>query len=97
MKQDLQRQLEETKSVIAQSTTADVSSIPKSYHPPATNKVLTEKIAAYQKFISEYIVQAQLEKQQAVAAAEQKIREEVRGSTNRKMDATEEPNSEGSE
>ena len=40
-----------------------------SYAFPATNKLLTEKVLAYQSFISDYIVKASLEKQKAVEAA----------------------------
>lgn len=40
-----------------------------SYAFPATNKLLTEKVLAYQSFISSYVVKASLEKQKAVEAA----------------------------
>lgn len=46
----------------------------KTYEFPATNKALAERISAYQNFISEYIVQAQIEKTKAVADAEKKTR-----------------------
>ena len=45
------------------------------FSPPVTNKALTEKMEAYRNFISQYIVNAQLEKAKAVADAEQKVRE----------------------
>ena len=44
-----------------------------SYAFPATNKLLTEKVSAYQPFISDYIVKASIEKQKAVQAAEEKL------------------------
>lgn len=44
-----------------------------SYAFPATNKLLTEKVSAYQTFISDYIVKASIEKQKAVQAAEEKL------------------------
>lgn len=43
-----------------------------SYAFPATNKALTEKVRAYQTFLSKYIVSASLEKQKAVNDAEAK-------------------------
>ena len=44
-----------------------------SYAFPATNKLLTEKVQAYQSFLSDYIVKASLEKQKAVKSAEDKL------------------------
>ena len=44
-----------------------------SYAFPATNKNLTEKVRAYQEFISKYIINAQEQKQKAVKEAEAKI------------------------
>lgn len=61
----------------SQTTAVPASSAESNaYEFPVTNKALGEKIAAYQKFISEYIVQAQIEKVKAVADAEKKIREQ---------------------
>jgi cell division septum initiation protein DivIVA len=47
-----------------------------SFQPPATNKGLTEKVDSYRNFLSEYIVKTQIEKVNAVAIAEQRIRDE---------------------
>ena len=47
----------------------------RSYEFPATNKALSEKVGAYQRFLSEYIVQAQIDKIRAVADAEKKLKE----------------------
>jgi predicted nucleic acid-binding Zn-ribbon protein len=45
-----------------------------SYAFPATNKELTNKVAAYRSFISDYIIKAQEEKAKAVKAAEEKLK-----------------------
>jgi hypothetical protein len=44
-----------------------------SYAFPATNKLMTEKVRAYRKFISDYIVKSSVEKQKAVKDAEAKV------------------------
>mmetsp|Transcript_4857 Transcript_4857/g.7175 ORF Transcript_4857/g.7175 Transcript_4857/m.7175 type:complete len:186 (+) Transcript_4857:90-647(+) len=45
-----------------------------SYLFPATNKDLTEKVEAYRKFISDYIVSAQMEKLRSVKESEDKMK-----------------------
>lgn len=40
---------------------------------PATNKHLTEKVSEYRKFIGEYMIKSQVEKQLAVKAAEERL------------------------
>lgn len=49
------------------------------YEFPATNKALAEKVAAYHKFVSEYVVKSHIEKMQAVAEAEKRIKEHYEG------------------
>ena len=44
-----------------------------SYAFPATNKMLGEKVRAYQAFLSEYLVKASLEKQNAIRATEARV------------------------
>ena len=44
-----------------------------SFVMPATNKELALKVEAYQKFISEYLVNSLIDKQKSVEAAEKKI------------------------
>ena len=56
--------------VVAKKTTPTSGN---SFAFPATNKDLTEKVQAYQIFISDYIVKAQEEKSKAVKAAENKM------------------------
>ena len=53
-------------------STASGATSANSYAFPATNKNLTEKVSAYQTFISKYIIDAQSEKQKAVKDAEAK-------------------------
>ena len=55
------------------STASGGATSPNSYAFPATNKNLTEKVRAYQEFISKYIIKAQAEKQKAVKDAENKV------------------------
>lgn len=69
-------QLEEMQARVATPEEAAAQTTPTSgnsfaFH--ATNKELTEKVAAYRIFISEYIVKAQEEKFKAVQAAEAKV------------------------
>lgn len=45
-----------------------------SYEFPATNKKMSERVKQYQTFLSNYLVNAQKEKVQAVAAAEAKLK-----------------------
>merc|ERR1719232_1046964 len=56
--------------VVAKKTTPTSGN---SFAFPATNKDLTEKVQAYQIFISDYIVKAQEEKSKAVTEAEKKL------------------------
>jgi len=60
---------------VTETKTTAVTETTKSYEFPATNKALAEKVGAYQTFISEYIVQAQIDKARAVAEAEKKTKE----------------------
>lgn len=57
-----------------QSSTGVIKTSANSYEFPATNKDMIEKVKAYQKFMSEYTVKAQIEKVTAVAAAEKKLK-----------------------
>mmetsp|Transcript_4223 Transcript_4223/g.5540 ORF Transcript_4223/g.5540 Transcript_4223/m.5540 type:complete len:182 (-) Transcript_4223:179-724(-) len=50
-----------------------------SYLFPATNKDFTEKVEAYRKFISHYIVSAQKEKLRAVKESEDKLKAHYEG------------------
>eukprot|EP00980_Cylindrotheca_fusiformis_P024367 scaffold11809_cov128-Cylindrotheca_fusiformis.AAC.6 len=61
--------IETTKS----ETTVATASSENSFAFPATNKALAQKVVSYQKFISEYLVKAQAEKQKTVKDAEEKI------------------------
>jgi hypothetical protein len=58
-----------------ESATGAIKTSANSYEFPSTNKDLTEKVAKYQTFITDYIVKAQIERVKAVAAAEQKLKE----------------------
>lgn len=64
----------------ATKSTAGVAASKNSYEFPATNKGLSDKVRAYHKFISEYIVNAQIEKVKAVQAAERKLKEKYEAS-----------------
>jgi hypothetical protein len=44
-----------------------------SFEMPATNKQLAKKVAAYQCFLSDYLVKSQIEKLKAVRMAEKKL------------------------
>jgi hypothetical protein len=56
------------------SATGAIKTSANSYEFPSSNKDLTNKVATYQKFISDYIVKAQIERVKAVTAAEQAIK-----------------------
>jgi hypothetical protein len=60
------------KELEAPSTGSEATSA-NSYAFPATNKDMTEKVGAYQTFLSDYIVKATVEKQKAVSSAEKKL------------------------
>jgi hypothetical protein len=47
---------------------------PNSYEMPCTNKEMTNKVELYRNLIGDYMVKAHLQRIQAVAAAEQKIK-----------------------
>jgi hypothetical protein len=56
------------------SATGAIKTSANSYEFPSSNKDLTNKVATYHKFISDYIVKAQIERVKAVTAAEQAIK-----------------------
>uniref|UniRef100_A0A7S1YSW1 Uncharacterized protein n=1 Tax=Trieres chinensis TaxID=1514140 RepID=A0A7S1YSW1_TRICV len=56
-----------------------------SYEFPATNKALAEKVRSYQAFVKDYVVKAQMQKMEAVAAAERKVRAECEEKMRRLM------------
>ena len=69
-------QIEELMSKIEElegPNTGSEATSANSFAFPATNKHLTEKVAEYQSFISDYMVKSQIEKQLAVKAAEDKL------------------------
>jgi hypothetical protein len=57
-----------------ESATGAVKTSANSFEFPSTNKDLTEKVGNYQKFITDYIVKAQIERVKAVSTAEQALK-----------------------
>lgn len=57
-----------------ESATGAVKTSANSYEFPQTNKDLTQKVTLYQKFISDYIVKAQIERVKAVTTAERAMK-----------------------
>jgi hypothetical protein len=66
-------ELHEKVSVLEDAASQTTPTSGNSFAFPATNKDLTEKVAAYRSFISDYIVKAQEEKFKAVKRAEENI------------------------
>jgi hypothetical protein len=56
------------------SATGAIKTSANSYEFPSSNKDLTNKVTSYRKFISDYIVKAQIERVKAVTVAEQAIK-----------------------
>lgn len=67
---ELQQKVAELEAQAAQTTPTSGNS----FAFPATNKDLANKVEAYRKFISDYIVKAQEEKYKAVKTAEEKLK-----------------------
>ena len=67
---ELQQQVSELETQASKTTPTSGNS----FAFPATNKELTSKVEAYRTFISDYIIKAQQEKQNAVKDAEEKLK-----------------------
>ena len=70
----LKAQLEEVNANGSTGAPVASSADGGSYEFPATNKAMSEKIAAYQAFVAKYVVKSSMEKVRAVNDAENKIR-----------------------
>ena len=63
-----------------------------SYAFPATNRMLAEKVKAYQVFLSDYLVKASAEKQNAIRATEARVTAKYEAIIARMQGASEEKN-----
>lgn len=71
--QDRIRELEEQVKQLEERSPVQTSS--HSYEMPATNKALAEKVNEYRSFLTTYLINSHMEKVEAVATAEAKLRD----------------------
>ena len=72
--------------------TGHLATSSNSYAFPATNRMLGEKVRAYQKFLSEYLVKASAEKQNAIRATEARVTAKYEAIIARMKEESEEKN-----